>query len=45
MKHLNMNSGSRRRFYKGVSEEVFNPEYSLEGPMLELKLQYFGHLM
>ena len=44
MKHLNMNSGSRRRFYKGVSE-VFNSEYSLKGPMLKLKLQYFGHLM
>ena len=22
-----------------------NPEYSLQGPMLKLKLQYFGHLM
>ena len=22
-----------------------NPEYSLEGPMLKLKLLYFGHLM
>ena len=22
-----------------------NPEYSLQGPMLTLKLQYFGHLM
>ena len=22
-----------------------NPEYSLEGLMLKLKLQYFGHLM
>ena len=22
-----------------------NAEYSLEGPMLNLKLQYFGHLM
>ena len=22
-----------------------NPDYSLEGLMLELKLQYFGHLM
>ena len=22
-----------------------NPEYSLEGLMLQLKLQYFGHLM
>ena len=26
------------------SEEV-SPEYSLEGLMLKLKLQYFGHLM
>ena len=24
---------------------VINPEYSLEGPVLKLKLQYFGHLM
>ena len=23
----------------------YNPEYSLEGLMLKLKLQYFGHLM
>ena len=23
----------------------FNPEYPLEGLMLKLKLQYFGHLM
>ena len=22
-----------------------NPEYSLQGPMLKLKLQYFGHLV
>ena len=30
------------------SQSVFreiNPEYSLEGLMLKLKLQYFGHLM
>ena len=26
------------------SKEI-NPEYSLEGLMLTLKLQYFGHLM
>ena len=26
-------------------EATFNPEYSLEGLMLKLKLQYFGHLM
>ena len=25
--------------------EEINPEYSLEGPMLKLGLQYFGHLM
>ena len=25
--------------------KVINPEYSLEGPMLKLKHQYFGHLM
>ena len=25
--------------------DIFNPEYSLEGLMLKLKLQYFGHLM
>ena len=24
---------------------IHNPEYSLEGLMLKLKLQYFGHLM
>ena len=24
---------------------MINPEYSLEGLMLKLKLQYFGHLM
>ena len=26
-------------------KEIFSPEYSLEGLMLKLKLQYFGHLM
>ena len=25
--------------------KVISPEYSLEGLMLQLKLQYFGHLM
>ena len=29
---------------KSVLKET-NPEYSLEGPVLKLKLQYFGHLM
>ena len=27
------------------SLKVINPEYSLEGLVLKLKLQYFGHLM
>ena len=27
-----------------ILEEI-SPEYLLEGPMLKLKLQYFGHLM
>ena len=28
-----------------VNPKVISPEYSLEGLMLKLKLQYFGHLM
>ena len=30
---------------KPVSLKEINCEYSLEGQMLKLKLQYFGHLM
>ena len=33
-----------RRSNQSTLKEV-NPEYSLEGLMLKLKLQYFGHLM
>jgi len=33
-----------RRSTKSILKEI-NPEYSLEGLMLKLKLQYFGHLM
>ena len=33
-----------RRSNQSILKE-FNPEYSLEGLMLKLKLQYFGHLM
>ena len=33
-----------RRFNQSVLKEI-NPEYSLEGLMLKLKLQYSGHLM
>ena len=29
---------------KSILKEIY-PEYSLEGLMLKLKLQYFGHLM
>ena len=30
---------------KPVSPEEISPEYSLEGLMLKLKVQYFGHLI
>ena len=30
---------------KSVNLKEINPEYSLEGLMLKLELQYFGHLM
>ena len=33
-----------RKSNQSVLKEI-NPEYSLEGLMLKLKLQYFGHLM
>ena len=33
-----------RRSNQSMLKEI-NPEYSLEGLMLKLKLQYFGHLM
>ena len=33
-----------RRPNKSILKEI-SPEYSLEGLMLQLKLQYFGHLM
>ena len=33
-----------RRSNQSILREI-NPEYSLEGLMLKLKLQYFGHLM
>ena len=31
-----------RRLIQSILKEI-NPEYSLEGLMLKLKLQYFGH--
>jgi len=33
-----------RRSNQSMPKEI-SPEYSLEGLMLKLKLQYFGHLM
>ena len=33
-----------RRFNQSILKEI-SPEYSLEGLILKLKLQYFGHLM
>ena len=33
-----------RKSNQSILKEI-NPEYSLEGLMLKLKLQYFGHLM
>ena len=37
-------SWTARRSNQSILTE-FNPEYSLEGLMLKLKLQYFGHMM
>ena len=33
-----------KRSNQSILKDI-NPEYSLEGLMLKLKLQYFGHLM
>ena len=33
-----------RKSKQSIPKEI-NPEYSLEGLMLKLKFQYFGHLM
>ena len=35
---------AERRSNQSILKEI-NSEYSLEGLMLKLKLQYFGHLM
>ena len=37
-------SWTARRSNQSILKEV-SPEYSLEGQMLKLKLQYFGHLL
>ena len=36
--------GCTRRLNQSILKEI-KPEYSLEGLMLKLKLQYFGHVM
>ena len=36
--------GTAKRSNQSILKEI-NPDYSLEGLMLKLKLQYFGHLM
>ena len=36
--------GQSRRSNQSILKEI-NPEYSLEGLMLKLKLQHFGHLI
>ena len=38
------NFRTARRSNQSILKEI-NPEYSLEGLMLKLKLQYFGHLI
>ena len=37
-------SWTARRYNQSILKEI-SPEYSLEGLMLKLKCQYFGHLM
>ena len=36
--------GTARRFNQSILKEI-SPDYSSEGLMLKLKLQYFGHVM
>ena len=37
-------SWTARSFNQSILKEI-SPEYSLEGLMLKVKLQYFGHMM
>ena len=39
-----MSPWTARRSNQSILKEI-SPEYSLEGLILKLKLQYFGHLM
>ena len=38
-------SWTATRSNQSILKEEISPEYSLEGLMVKLKLQYFGHLM
>jgi len=42
--HYIVNPWNARRSNQSILKEI-SPEYSLEGLMLKLKLQYFGYLM
>ena len=41
---LSNHGAGARRSNQSILKEI-NPEYSVEGLLLKLKLQYFGHLM
>ena len=41
---LSYHTWTARRSNQSILKEI-SPEYSLEGLMLKLKIQYFGHLM
>ena len=43
-KRLSRVPWTARRSNQSILKEI-SPEYSMEGLMLKLKLQYFGHLM
>ena len=43
-RRLLRDSWAARRSNQSILKEI-NPEYSIEGLMVKLKLQYFGHLM
>ena len=45
MRGKNSSTLSFNKEIKLVILKEINPEYSLEGLMLKLKVQYFGHLM
>ena len=44
MKNFKADKCTARRSNQSILKEI-SPEYALEGLMLKLKLQYFGHLM